>query len=330
MIARMATQQLWDEDKLTAPRGRILVEADLEPVQGNRFQSTGYPNRGIGEFRLPNGTTNILVDSEQAMANWLEKTTLTPDETEFVGELKGISMIKVADENGKPLTNSVREGHRIASPYILGHPKPNGPIAEVFKECDKEFKRAPHNTYKKIFGHDANSLLHGLWMSRIGGGTIRVTRAITAFLEASNTVMAETGGVKNDHVTVSTKQQDGEETVGDSRTGVGTIPFHREEHTAEAITAYFCVDEGLLESYNLGAAETELLKRLALWKILRFIEQPFRPRTKCDLVVKRVRASTKLQDKAHLDDLETLIARCDADMKIRTITYNRGNIKQQD
>ncbi len=58
-------------DKLEgAPR--LMVEATLEPVQGERFQPTGFPDLGPATYTLPDGTGKLLVESAQSMANRLE------------------------------------------------------------------------------------------------------------------------------------------------------------------------------------------------------------------------------------------------------------------
>ena len=60
---------------------RILVEADLVPVQGQRFQPTGFADLGAAVYTLPDGTRMLLVESAQSMANRLEKTIVTADGT---------------------------------------------------------------------------------------------------------------------------------------------------------------------------------------------------------------------------------------------------------
>ena len=51
---------------------RLLLEARLRPVQGTRFQPTGFPNLGHAVYDSPNGTgQTVLVESAQSMANRL-------------------------------------------------------------------------------------------------------------------------------------------------------------------------------------------------------------------------------------------------------------------
>ncbi len=51
---------------------RILMEVDLKPVQGSRFQPTGFPDLGVASYELADGTSMLLVESAQSMGNRLE------------------------------------------------------------------------------------------------------------------------------------------------------------------------------------------------------------------------------------------------------------------
>ena len=99
---------------------RLLIEATLKPVQGDRFQPTGFPNLGHAVYESPDGQgRTVLVESAQSMANRLEAVCWDESADDWVDPLKGLPVVRVVDENGKPLTNSLLEAHRINSPYIL-------------------------------------------------------------------------------------------------------------------------------------------------------------------------------------------------------------------
>jgi CRISPR-associated protein Csb1 len=56
---------------------RLLIEARLKPLQGTRFQPTGFPNLGAATYKAPdptnpNGVSMLLVESAQSVANRLE------------------------------------------------------------------------------------------------------------------------------------------------------------------------------------------------------------------------------------------------------------------
>lgn len=41
---------------------RVLIEASLEPLQGTRFQPTGFPNLGAAVYDGPEGRRMLLVE----------------------------------------------------------------------------------------------------------------------------------------------------------------------------------------------------------------------------------------------------------------------------
>ena len=100
----------------TAPR--LLLEAHLQPLQGTRFQPTGFPNLGAATYDGPNGDRMLLVESAQSMANRLETVCWDKPSDDWVAPLKGLPLVKVVDKNGAPFTNTVLEAHRINSPIF--------------------------------------------------------------------------------------------------------------------------------------------------------------------------------------------------------------------
>ena len=76
----------------TCTADRVLLEADLVPMQGQRFQPTGFADLGAAVYTLPDGTRMLLVESAQSMANRLEQTILTPEGT-LIPELEGLSCV---------------------------------------------------------------------------------------------------------------------------------------------------------------------------------------------------------------------------------------------
>ena len=53
---------------------RLLMEAELKPLQGVRFQPTGFPDLGAAVYNAPNdsGIQIVLIESAQSVANRLE------------------------------------------------------------------------------------------------------------------------------------------------------------------------------------------------------------------------------------------------------------------
>ena len=261
---------------------RLLLEAQLKPVQGTRFQPTGFPNLGHAVYESPDGLgRTVLVESAQSMANRLE--TVCWDETahDWVKPLRGLPVIMVADKVGKPLTNSLLEAHRLNSPYILeGEDKT---VINLLKNrlAAMEIGRVDLRELARVLlEFDTNALLHGVFLAKkeLAGGRLRLPRSLSAFVEAENASVAASGGVKNDSVNPS----------GDTAKGFGNVPFARDEWVAEKITAYFNLDLRQIRAFGLGAAVERLLIMLALFKIRKFLAEGLRLRTACDLDLSKV------------------------------------------
>ncbi len=258
----------------TAPR--LLMEVDLKPLQGERFQPTGFADLGAARYTLPDGTEMLLVESAQSVANRMELACWDEARDDLIPELDGLPFIRVNRPDGTSLTNSILEAHRINSPYILeGQDKS---VFDLLKKGAAGFEIGPvkiDRLAKLVFRYDANAVLHGLFLAKpdLAGGRLRMTRLLTGFIEARDVRVAESGGVKNDRVDPS----------GDTKLGFGNVPFHRTEFTAGKITAYFNLDLALLRGYGLGDDATKLLIALALFKVRRFLSTGLRLRTACDL-----------------------------------------------
>jgi CRISPR-associated protein Csb1 len=107
----------------------------------------------------------------------------------------------------------------------------------------------------------------------LAGGRLRVARALSAFIEASGTRVAASGGVKNDHVNPS----------GVTKDGFGNVPFARDEFTAERVDCHVNLDLGQVRGYGLGAKAEKLMVLLALHRVRRLLDGDLRLRTACDL-----------------------------------------------
>jgi len=288
---------------------RLLMEAQLRPLQGDRFQPTGFPDLGAGRYTLPDGMEMLLVESAQSVANRMELACWDDANDDLIPELKGLPYILVTDGNGKKFTNSILEAHRINSPYIL-----EGMDKTVFERLRQDAAGLEIGPVKLrqlaalVFKYDANAVLHGVFIAKstLAGGRLRLSRALSGFIEASKARAAESGGVKNDRVDPS----------GDTSKGFGNVPFHRTEFVAGKIAAYFNLDLALLRGYALGDEATELLIALALFKVRRFLSTGLRLRTACDLkptgelVVTQPVAFSLPDESELLTECQRLIAVC--------------------
>ena len=258
---------------------RLLLQAELAPIQGTRFQPTGFPDVGAGVYTLPNGKEQLLVESAQSVANRLEAACWDDAANDLVTGLKGLSYVRVNGSDGGLLTTSIQEAHRLNSAYI-----------ERTDFFEKELKTAIAFDEKKpldraklvaaLARFDVGCLLHGVFLESIAG-VLRVPRALSGFIEAEGVGRVNSGGVKNDRVQAS-KDEEGGRTAAE---GFGNVPFHRTEFVAERITAYFNLDIEQLRGYRLGVEMERLLLALALFKVQKFLASGLRLRTACDLAV---------------------------------------------
>ncbi|MDD4932230.1 MAG: type I-U CRISPR-associated RAMP protein Csb1/Cas7u [Methylacidiphilaceae bacterium] len=249
---------------------RLLIEAKLKPLQGTRFQPTGFPNLGAATYQGPGGVDMLLVESTQSMANRLEAVCWDEVKDDWVTPLKGLPVVKVVDKDGKSLTNSVLEAHRINSEYIAR--------AERFSIISNDIgfkKDRPFDVRKQLvpvlLKYDPNALLHGVFLEEISG-VIRLPRTLSAFIEAKDVRVAASGGVKLSRVEPTLKE------------GEGNVPYSRDEYTG-AITAYFNLDIAQIRAFGSGENVEKLLIALALFKIEKFLDVRLRLRTACDLAL---------------------------------------------
>ncbi len=261
---------------------RLLIEAKLEPIQGTRFQPTGFPDLGAAEYENPDGDGRmLLLESAQSMANRLETVCWDEVENDWVEPLRGLPYVNVLNEDGEPLTNSILEAHRLNSPYILEGKDTT--VLDMLKEELAEMDEGRVNIRKlaaTLLRVDTNALLHGVFLAKkdLAGGRLRLPRAVSAFIEAGRVQVAASGGVKNDDVNPS----------GDTGKGFGNVPFARDEYVSPDITAYFNIDLAQIRGFGLGKEVERLLIALALYKVRSFLRTGLRLRTACDLDMVRV------------------------------------------
>jgi CRISPR-associated protein Csb1 len=289
---------------------RLLSEAKLKPLQGHRFQPTGFADLGPARYTLPDDTEMLLVESAQSVANRMELACWDAAEQNLIADLQGLPYLKIFDANNRHLSNSLLEAHRINSEYVMKESRrvtiTNGQRKIAQKSFNEEFAAEIgyekdgrvdwQRFHKGLFRYDTNSLTHGCFLEEIGG-RLRATRILSGFIEASGIASAESGGVKNNIV------------QPELRGGEGNVPFHRTEFVAKEIKAYFNLDLALLCGYGLATEEEDkkldewkkkdpvsrgerpfifstpekLLIALSLFKVRRFLSTGLRLRTACDL-----------------------------------------------
>lgn len=294
--------------------------AGLDRFQPAGFPEVGHV---IYKAPRTDGTVEnvCIVDSAASMANHLETLCMRgAHDYDFVDDLQGMPYLRCVTgdlEDGRLPPNkrevvvtSLTEGHRIASTYFLagrildGDGKPAGgadftkakkgksksnsnasgkfedTIVEEFGIVLPGSSRAHPpadkwwNVFKTIFRYDPNALVHGVLFPQ---WQIKIPRVLTAHLEAFGASRVDRSGVKFDRL---------------GKTTSGQPIFAVDDATAREIRATFILDTALVRSFGrtngnttlgLTQGQKEFLVALALWKIQRLGETPFRFRSGCHL-----------------------------------------------
>jgi len=258
---------------------RLLAEVALHPIQGSRFQPTGFPDIGPATYQGFNQEGQkenmLLVESAQSMANRLEAVIWDEASQNLIPELQGLPYVRILDKNGDFLSCSILEAHRLNSARI--EKANNGEFHKTLaKEMDYQ-KDRPINmgkVYETILKYDPNSLVHGIFLESIAG-RIRFPRVMTAFVEAARVERAASGGVKFDHL--APEKSEGQT----AKEGFGNVPFHRDEFSG-IVTGYFNLDLAQVRGFRLPEEAQELIIALALLKMRLVLDMGLRLRTACD------------------------------------------------
>lgn len=287
---------------------RLLMEVALKPIQGSRFQPTGFPELRAATYEAPDLSGEVdhmlLVESAQSMANRLEDVCWDDACNEPVNALGNIPYVVVALPGDRQAV-SIKEAHRLNTPYVV-----TARDEEGVSFHDRVLKLSGYETgnevdvrkfAKAVFQFDPNAVLHGVFFSNIRDGRLRMTRSLSAFIEASGVKPADSGLVKNStfdpsgalerswiaDLSDSEIKELGYEGPSNYRNRlnetVQNIIGHRTEYTAERITAYFNLDLAQIRSYGLGESAERFLVTMALWKVRKFLDTGLRLRTACDL-----------------------------------------------
>jgi CRISPR-associated protein Csb1 len=294
---------------------RLLLQVSLQPLQGTRFQPTGFPEIGAARYEGPSGEQMLLVESPQSMANRMESVCWDTDNDDWVTPLRDLSVIKVNDKDAEKLTNSVLEAHRINSEYIARADGFEKIKDEIGYEKDRRFS-VHQQLIPVLWKYDINCLLHGAFLEEVAG-IIRLPRALSGFIEAQDVQVAASGGVKR-----------GIEAA--KKGGDGNVIYAKDEFVSSAITAYFNLDLAQLRGYRLGDNAFTLLVGLALYKIRAFLDTGLRLRTACDLECTGIESKRPQGfELPSLSELETALpdlikqAAGDAHFEQTTVTYRK-------
>ncbi|MEZ6032660.1 MAG: type I-U CRISPR-associated RAMP protein Csb1/Cas7u [Planctomycetaceae bacterium] len=268
----------------------LVIKAQLKPVgDTDRFQPAGFPEVGHVIYDAPRANQTkqkvCIVDSPASMANHLETVCLAAaGSLDLHDDLTNLPYVLC--ETGDPDTrmsvcSTFTEGHRLASDYFLDSTQDEISFRQVLRKEFKIIEVKKDKTYfippetwwsifETVFKYDPNSLVHGVMFAK---EQIKISRLLTAHLEAFGASRVGRSGVKFDRL---------------QKTTSGQPIFSVDEETAESIQATFIIDLGLLRSYGRGnkglsGKQKQLLLDLALWKVKQLLARPFRYRTQCFL-----------------------------------------------
>lgn len=267
---------------------RLLVEAELKVAAGGggRFQPTWFPDLGPALYRGADGANWLLVESPQSMANRLERVCWNDGEGEadrvgdYNEDCKGIPYVLATDSDGRPLTASTLEAHRLSSPYIwdtqpFPDPDNNNQTVSLADYLKRVFDLADNRLvpWKKVAAAlvkiDPGCLLHGIWFNdaSFAGGKVRLTRALSGYIEARDPSTANFGFQKRDMVSDRTDKESGQSAAK----GYGSVIGPKQHFTSADIKAYFQLDLERLRSYGLPDGDVRALVAWAIYKIRRVL-----------------------------------------------------------
>lgn len=326
----------------------LIIEAHLAPVGGeNRFQPAGFPQIGHVIYDAPQGDNGIekvcIIDSAASMANHLESVCLAnshdvalhPDlnglpyvlcvtDRNFSPNEDGITLDK-DDKHDRPVTSTLREGHRIASDYFLdGLIDPQWDLA-IEKPKEKEKDKDKSKAKKKLsrLSHYWNgSNFRSVLRSKFELTEIKKNEKYYTYPENWPSIFATIFNydpnslvhgvlfakeqIKINRMLTAHMEAFGAKRVISSgvkfdplgKTTSGQPIFSVDEETAKDIRATFIIDLALLRSYgrdNLGlnVKQKRLLLELALWKISHILSQPFAFRSNCRLQCQKMAVKTE-------------------------------------
>ncbi len=252
-----------------------------------RFQPTGFADLGAALYEQPgpNGKTTrmCLVESTQSMANHLESQGWDDLAGQPLTPLDTVPWVRVIGQDGGYLTSSRTEAHRLYSAFLRNSTLGSESFLDVLCERFGLKQDRPvdiRQVAQATFRLDPLSLVHGAFFAEAKWPhQPRLTRAITAFIEAEDVREAHSGGVKTDNVARSHQEGRG------SSEGYGMVPFHRTEYTAAKITLHVALDVGLFGSYGLSGQAADLLETIARWELAMLLSGHMRLRTACTLTV---------------------------------------------
>lgn len=254
---------------------------DVEFSVKGAFNPSIFHNVGRLQFRQA-GQPCLIMDSFASVSNMLEGTVQLPGKEKPIFEQ--LPYIRMVDQTGTYRATSLTLPHRIASGYLLKNKNAmlNG---QRFGEGIKAEILA-NGLYTTLLKYCPMSLLHGVWFSQLQEGNYKVSKSITGLLIAVNVDEAFVGGVSRDSVWKSAETldlNDFDNVKKAAEAGVGMILHTTTRYVCDRVRGSFQISDLQMESYPIPDEGKRLLKALAVYEILSFIETVPMHRTDCIL-----------------------------------------------
>lgn len=288
----------------------LALDVELEPLGSPTFQPTTFANTGPSFYEAPDGQLAAVVDSVASMANQLELTIWDEASCEPTRPVAPLPWVKVADEADDYYTSSRRAAHRLAAHSLIhGADASTGELFESRLLRLLGDARPPMFTHlaRVVWEHDPLAILHGSWFAGIWEGRARLSRALSARIDALavQSQSVQVGGQKTaDHLREVGVRQAGAE----GTTVEGEIPHYTSEVSASRIVSPIVLDLALLRSYGLPTESYRALVAAAVVQIAELTAAWPRRRSRCILHPKDVRV--RLPDGWTLPELDDLRTAC--------------------
>ena len=268
----------------------LALDVELEPVGSPTIQPTTFANTGPSFYEAPDGQLAAVVDSVASMVNQLELTIWDEAACEPTRPVAPLPWVKVVDADGAYYTSSRRAAHRLGAHSLLnGAEAGTGEVMEARLKRRLDGARAPMFTQlaQVVWEYDPLAVLHGCWFAGIWEGRARLTRALSARIDALavQSQSVQVGGQKTaDHILEVTTRQAGAE----GTTVEGEVPHYTAEVSASRIVSPIVLDLALLRSYGFSDEAYRALVATGVLQIAELIAAWPRRRSRCILDVRDV------------------------------------------
>lgn len=265
----------------------LALEVELEPLGSPTIQPTAFANTGPSFYEAPDGGLAAVVDSVASMANQLELTVWDEAECRPRDPVAPLPWVKVVDANGNYYTSSRRAAHRLnAASIMTGTVHSDGEVLGRRLERLLAAATPPveQTLAKVVWDHDPLSIVHGCWFAGIWDGRARLTRALTARIDALG-VQSQSAQVGGQKTRDALDEPGGVQDTG-FKTVRGEAPYYTSEVSAARIVAPIVLDLGLLRSYRLPGKAYRALVATAVLMIGELLADWPRRRSRCILAPK--------------------------------------------